>query len=189
MWDMIEHGKMWTDAAQWGSPLWSSAIAANNIHVALSAFALGITFGLGTIWIIWLNGMMLGTILGACAVYGLDYKLLAFVAPHGVLELSSIFICGGGGLILGQALLFPGQWSRTDALKLAAKPAMGLLAGCLPLLLIAGSIEGFISPRTDLPAEAKFAASLATFVCLFLYLFVPRGAPRSPAQQETDKIK
>lgn len=189
MWDMIERGKMWTDAAEWGSPLWSSAIAANNIHVALSAFALGITFGLGTLWVIWLNGMLLGTIFGACAVYGLDHKLLAFVAPHGVLELSSIFICGGGGLILGKALLFPGQWSRVDALKLAAKPAMGLLAGCLPLLLIAGSIEGFVSPRTDLPAEAKFAASLATLVCLLLYLFVPRAAPGSLARPETDKIE
>ncbi len=188
MWNMIEHGQMWTDSAQWGSPIWSSAIAANNIHVALMAFALGMTFGLGTLWILWLNGMMLGTILGACAVYGLDYRLIAFVAPHGVLELSAIYICGGAGLILGKALLLPGQWRRVDALKIAAKPAMGLFAGCLPLLLIAGSIEGFISPRTDLPPEAKFTVSLATFVCLFLYLFVPRTQPMSSSLVETDKI-
>lgn len=188
MWNMIEHGQMWTDSVQDASPLISSEIAANNIRVALLAFALGITFGLGTVWILCINGMMIGTVLGACAAYHMDYRLLSFVAPHGVLELSAIFICGGGGLLMGKALLFPGQWSRLDALKRVAKPAMGLFAGCLPILLVAGSIEGFISPRTDVTSEGKFLVSLATFVCLFLYLFVPRAERRAePAKAKIEE--
>jgi uncharacterized membrane protein SpoIIM required for sporulation len=157
LWHTIENRRMWTDAAQGASPLMSSEIATNNIRVALLAFALGVTGGIGTAVILLMNGMQIGTVFGVCRIYGMDYRLAAFVASHGVLELSAIFICGGAGLLLGQALLFPGNWSRRDALKLAAKPAMGLFAGCLPILLIAGLIEGFVSPRTDISATAKFA--------------------------------
>ncbi|MBI4533025.1 MAG: stage II sporulation protein M [Candidatus Melainabacteria bacterium] len=177
LWHMIEQHQMWTDTVQGLSPVISSEIAANNIRVALLAFALGVTGGLGTAWLLLVNGMMIGTVFGACFLYGMDYRLLAFVAPHGVLELASIFICGGGGLVLGKALLFPGQLRRADALRLASKPAIGLFVGCLPILLVAGSIEGFVSPRTDVSAEAKFLVSLSTLALLFLYLFLPRRQP------------
>jgi uncharacterized membrane protein SpoIIM required for sporulation len=175
MWHIIEQHQMWTDKAEDGSPAFSGMIAANNIRVAILAFAMGITFGFGTAYVLITNGMAIGTIFGVCRAYGLDSRLLSFVAPHGVLELSAIFISGAGGLMLAKALLFPGQYRRVDALKLAARPAFSLFGGCIPLLLIAGTIEGFISPRTDIPPEAKYAISLATAICLLLYLFVPRG--------------
>lgn len=174
IWHNIEHHQLWTDPVQKISPLASSLIAANNIRVAILAFALGITFGFGTVFVLCQNGISVGTILGACRLYGMDDKLLAFVAPHGVLELGAIFICGGAGLLLGKALLFPGDWRRVDALKLIAKDALFLFGGCIPLLLVAGLIEGFISPRTDLDADAKFLVSAATVITLILYLFVPR---------------
>ncbi len=101
-------------------------------------------------------------------------RLLAFIAPHGVLELSSIFICGGGGLLVGKALLFPGNRRRIDSLKLAMKDALALFAGCIPLLVLAGMLEGFVSPRTDLDANAKLAVGLATLLLLVLYLFIVR---------------
>lgn len=174
MWYLIEQRKLWTDPVQDYSATVSSLIATNNIKVAILAFTLGITFGVGTAFVLCQNGLMLGTIFGICKTYGMAWRLLAFVAPHGVLELSAIVISGAGGLLLGKALLFPGQFSRLDAVKLVAKKASGLFMGCIPLLVIAGLIEGFISPRTDLSSEAKFAVSLATSSFLLLYLFAPR---------------
>jgi uncharacterized membrane protein SpoIIM required for sporulation len=174
LWHTIEEKKMWTDNAEKMSPIASTLIATNNIRVAILAFVLGITFGFGTVFVLCTNGISVGTILGACRLHGMDDKLLAFVAPHGVLELSSIFICGGAGLLLGKALLFPGEWRRVDALKLVAKDALYLFAGCVPLLTIAGTIEGFISPRTDLDPNTKYLVSIATLVCLIIYLFAPR---------------
>jgi uncharacterized membrane protein SpoIIM required for sporulation len=101
---------------------------------------------------------------------------VAFIAGHGVLELTAIFISGGAGLLIGRALLFPGQYRRIDAFKMVARDAAGLFGGCVPLLLVAGAIEGFISPRTDISPETKFAVSLATLVLLMLYLFAPRNS-------------
>ncbi len=174
MWNMIEHRQMWTDSAQHYSSTVSSLIATNNIRVAVLAFCLGITFGIGTSFVLCNNGLMLGTVFGVCHTYGMAGRLLSFIAPHGVLELTAIFISGGAGLLLGKSLLFPGQYKRLDALRLAAKDAGGMFGGCVPLLLVAGLIEGFISPRTDLSSTAKIAVSLATGVGLLLYLFVPR---------------
>ncbi len=125
--------------------------------------------------------MSIGTIFGVCQDYGMATRLLAFVAGHGVLELSAIFISGGAGLLLGKSLLFPGQLSRSDSLRRSAKPAMQLFAGCIALLLIAGAIEGFVSPRTDISAQTKYLVSLATAILLLLYLFAPRGIrPKRP---------
>lgn len=174
LWNMIEHRQMWTDSAQHYSSTVSSMIATNNIRVAILAFVLGITFGIGTSFVLCNNGLMLGTIFGVCKTYGMDHRLLAFIAPHGVLELTAIFVSGGAGLLMAKALLFPGQYKRLDALRLAARDAGAMFGGCVPLLLVAGMIEGFISPRTDLTANAKIAVSLATLVGLLLYLFVPR---------------
>lgn len=174
LWTMIEHRQMWTDQVQGHSQTASSMIATNNIRVSILAFVFGITYGFGTVFILFTNGLHLGTVLGLCKVYGMADRLLAFVAPHGVLELTAIFISGGAGLLVGKTLLFPGKYRRLDAFRLIARDAGGLFGGCVPLLLVAGTIEGFISPRTDLPAEMKFGVSLATLILLMLYLFVPR---------------
>ena len=106
IWNMIEKHQMWTDSAQHCSATASSLIATNNIRVSILAFVLGITFGFGTAMVLCNNGLMLGTILGACHTYGMADRLLAFIAPHGVLELSAIFISGGAGLLLGKSLFF-----------------------------------------------------------------------------------
>jgi len=174
IWHTIEQGKMWTDSSEKLSPLASSLISTHNIRVAVSAFVLGITFGIGTVFILCQNGLSLGTVYGVCHLYNMDGRLLAFIAPHAVLELSSIFISGGAGLLIGKALLFPGTYRRLDALKLVIKDALGLFGGCMPLLLVAGLIEGFVSPRTDLAPFTKYALSLSTLSCLLFYIFIPR---------------
>ncbi|HEY9773367.1 MAG TPA: stage II sporulation protein M [Planktothrix sp.] len=174
LWTYAESKKMWTDQVQAFAAPSSGMIATNNIRVAILAFTLGITFGVGTCLILIINGLSLGALSGLCAHFGMSNQLLAFVAGHGILELSAIFISGGAGLLIGKSMLFPGNYSRMDSLKATAKDALGLFGGCGPMLLVAGSIEAFISPRTDLDPNIKFAVSLATLVCLFLYLFVPR---------------
>lgn len=175
MWHIIEQHKMWTDETQHCSVAAASMIATNNMRVAIMAFILGITFGFGTVLVLCINGLSIGTIFGVCRHYGLAGNLLAFAAPHGVLELTAIFISGGAGLMLGKSLLFPGQYKRLDAFKMVAGDAGGLFGGCIPILLIAGSIEGFISPRTDMSFDAKYLISLATLFCLVLYLFLPHN--------------
>jgi uncharacterized membrane protein SpoIIM required for sporulation len=185
IWHAIEQRKMWTDNLEKVSPVLSTLIATNNIRVAIMAFALGITFGFGTLFVLFMNGISTGTILGACHLYRMDDKLLAFVAPHGVLELSAVFICGGAGLLIGKAMLFPGQWRRIDALKLAARDALWMFGGCVPLLMVAGLIEGFISPRTDLGPNAKYLVSIATMFCLSVYLFAPRSSNADEGSSES----
>lgn len=175
---MIENRQMWTDSAQDASPQVSSAIATNNIKVSISAFALGVTYGIGTVLILIYNGMHIGTVFGVCQDFGMAGKLAAFVAGHGVIELSAIFISGGAGLMLGAAMLFPGQYSRVDALKKIARPAMEMFAGCVLMLLVAGTIEGFVSPRTDISPGVKYLVSAATAAMLMLYLLIPRSKPQ-----------
>ncbi|MBZ0186159.1 MAG: stage II sporulation protein M [Candidatus Obscuribacterales bacterium] len=174
LWPIIEEQKMWTDGVEEQSPVVFSLIATNNIKVSIMAFVLGIFFGLGTVYILFVNGLSIGTTFGVCYVNGMAGKLLAFIAPHGVLELTAIFISGAAGLVMGKALLFPGQYKRSDMFKKAARRAAGLFAGTVPILLVAGCIEGFISPRTDISVESKYLISLSTLVFLLLYLFVPR---------------
>jgi uncharacterized membrane protein SpoIIM required for sporulation len=188
LWSTIEQKKMWTDEAQGASPAVASAIATNNIRVSLIAFAGGVTFALLTVFIIIYNGLFIGAVFGACQIHGMLPNILSFVSAHGVIELSEMWIAGGAGLIMGVAMLFPGEYGRLDALKLAARPAFGLLGGCIPLLVVAGTIEGFISPRTDIPATSKFAVAAATGVLLILYLCVPRqplGQKPVPVVTET----
>lgn len=181
MWELIEHRQMWTDEVQHASPIFASLISTNNIRVCIISFALGITGALGTILILFYNGLSVGTICGVCNHYGMLPNILQFMVAHGSLELPAIFISGGAGLLLGRSMLFPGVLNRADSIKVSARPALGLFLGCIPLLLIAGSIESFISPRTDLTGDTKIVVGAAAFVVLLLYLFLPRQS-ETPAK-------
>lgn len=125
--------------------LMSSFYFTNNTRVSLLAFGLGFFLGIPTVLILWQNGMILGLFSVELARAG---KLLFFCAslfPHGVPELSAIFLCGAGGLILGRALLLPGDHTRIEALRLEGRDAFWLLAGSIPLLLFAAFTEAFFS--------------------------------------------
>ena len=171
----IERHEMWTHSVVSMKPQASSAIMTNNLSVSFVTFAAGITAGIGTLYMLFFNGMMMGVISAACGLNQMSLSLWSFVAPHGVLELPSIFIAGGAGLRLAQALLFPGLLSRRDSLAEGGKDAVRLLVGVIPLLIIAGTIEGFFSP-TSTPASMKFLLATALFAGLLMYLF---GAARS----------
>jgi uncharacterized membrane protein SpoIIM required for sporulation len=111
----IEKHEMWTHSVVAAAPQESSYIMTKNMTVSFMTFAGGITAGLWTLFQLFFNGMMMGVVGVACGMNQMSVKLWSFVAPHGVLELPAIFIAGGAGLRLAQALLFPGTMARRDS--------------------------------------------------------------------------
>jgi len=168
--ETIDRHEMWTHSIVGIKPLASSAIMTNNMSVGFTTFALGITAGLGTIYMMAFNGLLIGVIGMACFLSGMSLQLWSFVAPHGVLELPAIFIAGGAGFRIAQGLLFPGVLPRRDSLAKAGLEAVQLILGTIPILIIAGLIEAFVSP-TALPIPLKFSMAGALFVLLNVYLF------------------
>lgn len=171
----VEDGKVWFDSILAVKPLASSKIMTNNISVSFLAFAFGMTFGVGTVYLLIFNGLLLGTLAGLCHSHGLDGPFWSFVLPHGVIELTAIFIAGAGGLLLATALFLPGDLTRKDALVSRSRQAVRLVLGCVPLLVVAGIIEGFFSPAPIRPG-LKFMAACGLLLLLILYLLSPAPA-------------
>jgi uncharacterized membrane protein SpoIIM required for sporulation len=169
MMDTIERREMWTHGIVSIKPYASSAIMTNNIGVALAACASGMLAGLGPIYMMLFNGLLIGIVGSACYRAGMSVALWSFVTPHGVLELPAIFMAGGAGLLLAKGILIPGTLPRRDAIAAAGRDAGRLMLGVVPILVIAGIIEGFVSP-TPTPVPAKFAIAAAIFVLFALYL-------------------
>jgi uncharacterized membrane protein SpoIIM required for sporulation len=153
------------------SPEVSSYIMVNNIKVSLRAVAFGVTMGIGTAFVLIINGMMIGGLSGVATNHHVDLLFWAVILPHGILELTAISIAGGAGLVLARALYAPGDLPRRDAIRRAGGEAMKLVVGVAVLLVIAGLIEGFITPL-PLPPLLKIAFALLTAVALTLYLSV-----------------
>lgn len=151
-------------------PTMASGIIANNIQVAFMAFAAGITAGLLTCIVLVSNGLSIGAVLGLYFSKGIGGLIIAFIAPHGVLELTAICIAGGAGLLLGAAFLVPGDRTRRRALVENGRRAISLVAGATFLLVIAGTIEGFVSPIPWWPLELKLAVSAVTALALYAWL-------------------
>jgi uncharacterized membrane protein SpoIIM required for sporulation/uncharacterized RDD family membrane protein YckC len=160
-------------------PTMASRIISNNVQVTFGAFAAGITAGIGTLLILVLNGVSLGGVLGLYQSKGIIKLILAFVAPHGVLELTAVCIAGGAGFLLAAALLLPGRRTRKRALIENGRRAIRLVAAASAMLLVAGTLEGFVSPIPSWTLNAKLAVSGTTLVLLILYLSSAREH-RSP---------
>ncbi len=167
--DTIDRREMWTHSMLTIQPLASSAIMTNNLTVSFTVFAVGIIGGIGTVYLLAMNGVLIGVISAACWQAGMSLQLWSFVAPHGVLELPAVFIAGGGGLLLARGLLFPGELPRRESLTLYGGQGVRLALGIIPLLFVAGLLEGFFSP-SYLPVAAKFACAAAAGGLLLLYL-------------------
>lgn len=163
----------WWEGLNEANQIGSSQIFTNNIQVTFNALALGAFFGIGTLYYMALNGAMLGSVFAlayrADTHFGFD--LLSFVVGHGMIELSCIYIAGGAGMLIGYALLVPGDLTRADALKKRGLEAVILIAGCVPLLVVAGIIEGFISPA-PINRVIKFGISIITGIALYAYLLL-----------------
>ena len=165
----IRQHHLWMDSVLAVKPQASSQIMTNNIMVCFLTFASGIVIGVGTIFMLFNNGLMIGTIATVCAHYHLSLSLWSFIAAHGALELPSIMLAGAAGLRLGAGILFPGLLRRRDALAQAGLEAVQLVSGTIPLLTIAGTLEAFLSP-THAPAALKFAVGAVLFVGFCLWL-------------------
>jgi uncharacterized membrane protein SpoIIM required for sporulation len=168
----MERHEMWTKSVVTVAPMASSAIMTNNLTVSFVTFASGIAFGLGTFFYLYVNGMMLGVIGAACHQYGMSLALWSFVAPHGSLELPAILIAGGAGFRLGHSMLFPGSLRWRDSVAAGGIEATRLVSGVIPMLIIAGTLEGFFSP-SHAPVWLKFTVGGLLFTLLLLWLFRP----------------
>lgn len=165
----LSRRQLWTDIPEGFRPIAGPLIIVNNVRVAIVAFAGGMTVGVLTVYVLATTGAMLGTIFAVVQGYGLAGGLLAFIAGHGVLELSAIFLSGGAGLRLAWAIVRPGDRSRGDALRLGAAQAARVMLLVIPVLGVAGLIEGFLSPSgaSDL---VKAAVGIATGLLLWGYI-------------------
>lgn len=155
----------------------SSAIMVNNINVGIMAFAGGVTAGVYTVYELAKNGLAIGAVACKAAPVLGPVRFWALILPHGVIELMAIFICGGAGLMIGGSIIAPGNMRRVDSIRLAAGIALRMFGGALLFFVIAGIIEGFITP-SGLPAWSKLTFAGFTALGLVLYLgFAGRSTP------------
>ncbi|MGB3760874.1 MAG: stage II sporulation protein M [Rivularia sp. (in: cyanobacteria)] len=164
-----EDGELWTSSIVGVEPLVCSGITINNLKVSLGAVAGGITAGAFTIYIMVFNGLLIGAVATLVGQNNLAYPFWAFVFPHGSLELPAILLAGGAGLLISKAIFFPVKHRRFDAIKLHASQAIKLVFGIVPMLIIAGIIEGFFSSNPTIPNPIKYLTGLCLFAILVMY--------------------
>lgn len=128
-----------------------SAIAYNNIRVAFLMFISGFFAGIGTLYMLFKNGFMLGAFQYYFFARGLGWPSVLVIWIHGTLEISAIVIAGGAGFVIGRSILFPGTFSRMKALKEGARDGVKIVFGLIPVFLAAALLEGFITRYTDMP--------------------------------------
>ena len=151
----------------------SSSILTNNILVTFKVFAMGALFGVGSFYGLALEGTRLGSVFAVCYKVnpGFGNALATFVVGHGVIELSCIILCGAAGMMIGYAMINPGDLTRGQALKKKGIEAAKIVLGCASLLVVAGTIEGFLSP-SELPAAVKIGTGVLTGIAIYSYLFL-----------------
>jgi uncharacterized membrane protein SpoIIM required for sporulation len=166
----------------------AAGIMTNNVSVAFNAFALGITAGVGTCYVVIFNSMMLGGFAAYFANHGLAYEFWSFVAPHGVLEIFAILVSAAAGLKLGLSLAIPGRLTRTASLKAGARDAVLLVLGTIPMFILAGLVEGFVTP-SYLPGAVKIILGIALGTLIITYLTTAGRNTASKTLFRKSKIK
>jgi uncharacterized membrane protein SpoIIM required for sporulation len=168
----VQRGELWTDDLLnvFPSSVLSLQIFTNNIVVSLFAVCLGVLYGLGTFYIIGLNGLMLGGVFAFTAQHGIADRLFQFVVAHGFVELSVVCVAGAVGASLGEALARPGSVTRGAAFQAAVRRGLRLMSVCVVFLVGAGLIEGFVSPDPRVPLAARLAIGLGYFLLFVLVL-------------------
>lgn len=185
--DQVHHHQLWTHIPADERVQAAGLIMVNNIYVSMVAFALGVAFGLPVLWVMISNGIAIGGLFGLTQAYGIAGGLFDFVIAHGVLELSIVIAQGAAGLMMGWALVSPGNRKRSDALVLATRRAFTLLLGLAPLLIVAGTIEGNVSP-SGAPFALKVSIGLVTGALFYSYLIFT-GRTRSLKQGALLKLQ
>ena len=172
---MIDPNDPITDVQSTGQfAAFSSQLFTNNLQVSLIAFALGITLGIGTAWLMFSNGVLLGALAAVFAQAGQMRAFATGVLPHGVLEIPAILIAGGAGLLLAQGIFRARPWPRRDELARLGKESLLLVSGCVPLMMVAAILEAFVARAPDwfitsgvkLGVAAVVGLAFAAYVCL-----------------------
>jgi len=168
----VERGELWTEGLLNIAPssVLSARIFTNNIVVSLTSFCVGILFGLGTFYMVGLNGLMLGAVFAFTAQHGLAGRLFQFVVAHGCVEISVLCLSGAAGAAVGEALIRPGESSRAQAFQAASLKAAKLLALCVALLVGCGLIEGYVSPNPDFPLWTRIVVGLGYWTLMLALL-------------------
>ena len=169
----IKSNNQWWLSLNKSNQIGATEILTNNILVTIRAFAMGAFFGIGAVYDLAFEGARLGSVFAACYKISPPFgdALATFVVGHGVIELSCIFFCGGAGMMIGYALINPGDLTRAQALKKKGIEAAHIVIGCACFLVVAGIIEGFLSP-SNLPPIVKIATGISTGIAMYSYLFL-----------------
>ena len=179
---MIETKTHWWESLNESNQEGASMIMTNNIRVTIYTFAFGATFGVGTLFFLAFNGANIASVLALTYKAGFGNDLVTFMVAHGVIELSCIFIAGGAGLLIGSAMIMPGNLTRADALRTRGMEAVRLMMGVALLLVVAGIIEGFVSPA---PIDPRIKYSIAAVSGLALYGYLLFAGHETPREQQS----
>lgn len=168
----VERGELWTEGMLNVAPsaVHSVDILTNNIVVSFFAFTLGLFFGIGTLYIIGLNGLNLGALFAFVGQHGLAGGLFDFVVAHGCVELSCICIAGAAGAYIGEALARPGKRTRAEAFRAAATESLRVMGAVTLLLFICGFIEGYVSPDPEVPRWARITIGVGFWLFMISFL-------------------
>jgi len=161
-----------TSVAMFGFYIW------NNVRIGFQTFAGGLAFGVGSLWFLAANGVIIGAVAGYLTQVGYSETFWSFVAGHSSPELLAIVLSGAAGLRLGMALIAPGGLSRKSALMAAAKPAVRLMYGAALMFMFAAFVEAFWSPLTEVPFDVKVGVGLAGWALALAY-FLLAGRSRA----------
>ncbi len=180
--DLARENTQWWKNLNQANQIGATTILSNNIIVTFRVFAMGALLGLGAFYDLAFEGARLGSVFAACYKVNPPFgnELAGFVVGHGVIELSCVYFCAGAGMMIGYAIINPGDLTRTQALKKKGMEAARIVIGCACFLVLAGTIEGFLSP-SDLPAGIKIATGIISGVAVYSYLLL---AGRNPAITE-----
>lgn len=150
-------------------------ITFNNIYVSLVAYAMGATLGLGTVWALFRNGVMLGSFQYFFYQKGVLLPSLLTIWIHGTLEISAIVLAGGAGFVMARGMLFPGTYSRAAAFRQAARDGLKLAIGLVPIFMVAGFLEGFVTRHTEMPMALSLTIiGLSASFIVWYFILYPR---------------
>lgn len=162
-----------SNSVSWNGLVASNRILTNNIQVGILSYVLGLSLGIGTVWVLVNNAFVLGSLSALAHLSDGELNYWSMILPHGILELFAIFVCGACGLIIAYSIINPGQYSRKNSLVLKGKDIIKLGIGTIPIFIVAGIIEGFLTPSEYITPEGKLVFAGITVLVIILYIIIP----------------
>lgn len=147
-------------------------ITINNITVAVYAFAFGILLGIGTLYIMLRNGIMLGSFQYFFFDKGLGWESMRTIWIHGTIEISVIIIAGCAGLVLANGMLFPGTYTRLESFRRGVVNGLKIMLSTVPFFIIAGFLEGFVTRQTEMPDWLALLIILGSLALIIFYYII-----------------